>query len=332
MQKKIIVTGGLGFIGTNLISNLIKNKNYYVINIDSVTYAASKLSLIKFSNAKNYKFIKMDICNNKINDLILEIKPYRLFHLAAESHVDNSIYEPNTFIKTNIFGTFNLLKACNNYLNIKTNTNKNFKFIHVSTDEVYGSLSKNSHSSKEGDTYNPSSPYASSKASSDYLVKSWNITYGFPSVITHCTNNYGPYQNLEKLIPLTIYKLIKKQKIPIYGNGLNYRDWLHVKDHVKALLKVGNKGVIGETYNIGSNNEISNISLVKKICNIFDKKFLTKKKHENYISFVKDRPGHDLRYCLNYNKIKKNLNYKPSVNFNYGLNSTVEWYLKEFNL
>ena len=318
-MKKIIITGGLGFIGSNLIK-ILNKKNFFIINIDKISYASNKNNIP--NNIKNYKFYKENI-NNK--DFIVKIlktyKPSLIFNLAAETHVDKSIDGPKSFINSNILGVFNLLEAIRIY-------NKKLKLINVSTDEVYGDINK--LSSKENDAYNPSSPYSASKASGDLLIKSYIRTYNLPAVITHCCNNYGPNQYPEKLIPTIIYKIIRNETIPIYGNGKNVREWMHVNDHCEALIKIAIKGKIGESYNIGSGVKIQNIELMNKIISIF-KKINTNQKNKINFHFVKDRPGHDFRYSLNSSKLKTELKWKCKINFNEGLKDTINWYIDKFN-
>ena len=318
-MKKIIVTGGLGFIGSNLIELLLK-KNYYVINIDKVTYSSNFYNTKEFKNSKNYKFIKCDIGNNKIKKILFQYKPSCVFNLAAETHVDRSIDDPKNFIHSNIVGVYKLLE------NFKKYYKKNNKtlLIHVSTDEVYGDIL--SGRSSELYPYKPSSPYAASKAASDHLVSSYVRTFKIPAMITNCSNNYGPKQHPEKLIPKLIYNILNNKNLPIYGNGKNSREWIYVKDHCEALFKIFQKGQIGEFYNIGSNFNLNNIEISKTLINISKKKMNIGKNVK--ISFVKDRPGHDVRYALNSNKIKKKLKWNAKINFAKGINLTLDWYLK----
>jgi len=317
-MRKFIVTGGLGFIGSNLIN--ILQKKYFIINIDKVSYASNHNNIDPY--IKNYKFYKQDI-NNKIfiQNILKKYKPSIIFNLAAETHVDRSIDGPRQFIESNIIGVFNLLEAIRSY-------NKKIKLIHVSTDEVYGDLKKN-YKSKEEDSYNPSSPYSASKASGDLLIKSYIRTYKVPAVITNCCNNFGPNQYPEKLIPTIIYKILNKESIPIYGKGENIREWIYVKDHCDALIKVAEKGVIGENYNIGSGITLNNIQIVKKIISIF-KNINYDRKVKSKILLVKDRPGHDLRYCLNSSKIRNELKWKYKSNFDQRINETIIWYIDKF--
>jgi len=318
-MKKIIVTGGLGFIGSNLIDLLIK-KNFYVINIDKVTYSSNFYNTKEFNKNKNYQFIRADINNKKILNIFLKYKPSCIFNLAAETHVDRSIDNPSDFITTNINGVFNILECFKKYCKI----NKKSRLIHISTDEVFGDILKGRSSEKY--PYKPSSPYAASKAASDHLVYSYVRTYNLPAIITNCSNNYGPKQHPEKLIPKLIYNILNNKTLPIYGNGLNSREWIYVKDHCEALLEVYRKGKIGEFYNIGSNKNFNNIQICEALLKI--SKNIKNLNSNVKIKFVKDRPGHDIRYALNSNKIKDNLKWQPKTNFLDGLRKTYEWYLK----
>jgi len=318
MNKKIIVTGGLGFIGSNLIELLLKN-NFSIINLDKVSYSSIFYNTKDFKSL-NYKFIKCNINNqNKLLKIFNKIKPSCVFNLAAETHVDRSIDGPKEFINSNIVGVFNLLEAFKKF----STSYKKTKLIHVSTDEVYGDLLKGR--SSENYPYKPSSPYAASKASSDHLVYSYVRTYKIPAIITNCSNNYGPKQHPEKLIPKLIYNIIKNKNLPIYGNGKNSREWIYVMDHCKALLQVYKYGKIGEFYNIGSNKNLNNIEITKALLRI-SKKYIKLGKNVK-VKFVKDRPGHDIRYALNSNKIKNKLKWKPLISFQNGLEKTFSWYL-----
>jgi len=318
-MKTIIVTGGLGFIGSNLI-NILNKKNYFIINIDKVNYSSNFENIS--NNIKNYKFYKQDINNqNVITKILNKYNPSLIFNLAAETHVDRSIDGPKEFIKSNILGVFNLLEAIRVY-------KKKIKLIHVSTDEVYGDIRKNKKS-KEIDAYNPSSPYAASKASSDLIIKSYIRTYKLPAIITNCCNNFGPNQYPEKLIPTIIYKIINKEPIPIYGKGGNIREWIYVKDHCNALIKIAEKGTIGENYNIGSEVILNNIQIANKIISIF-KKITDSKNIKSKIHFVRDRPGHDLRYCLDSSKIRNKLKWICKSNFDEKVNETIIWYINKF--
>ena len=319
MNKNIIVTGGLGFIGSNLIELLIK-KDYSVINIDKVSYSSNFYNIKEVKKNKKYKFIKCDLKNQKkIKKIFKTFKPIAIFNLAAETHVDRSIDSPREFIDSNIIGVFNLLEAFKNYFKI----NKKTLLIHISTDEVYGDVLRGR--SNENYPYKPSSPYAASKASSDHLVFSYIRTFKIPAIITNCSNNYGPRQHPEKLIPKLIYNILNNKSLPIYGNGKNSREWIYVTDHCKALFKIFKEGKIGEFYNIGSNKNFNNIEITKNLLDIAKKYLKIGRKVK--INFIKDRPGHDLRYALNSNKIIKNLNWKPLINSKKGLEKTFLWYL-----
>lgn len=327
---KIIVTGGCGFIGSCLIKYLLTIPNMQVINIDKLTYSSNLLSLKNFVNKKNYVFKKFDIVNTaKVLAVLKEFKPNGIINLAAETHVDRSIDNPGVFLKSNILGTHSLLEATRIYLNkIK---NKNFKFVHISTDEVYGELKRKQKKFSEQSNYCPKSPYSASKASSDHLVLSWFHTYKVPTIITNCGNNFGPSQHPEKLIPHTILSALNNKKITVYGNGQNIRDWIYVQDHVESIYQIFKKGIVGEKYNIGANNELANIDVVKFICNILDKiKPLKKESYKNLIAYVSDRPGHDLRYALNTSKINNTISWKSKYKFSESLLSTVIWYIAEF--
>ena len=319
-MKKIIVTGGLGFIGSNLIELLIK-KNFSVINVDKVTYSSNYYNTQEFLNSSSYKFVKCDLNNKtKLNKIIFKYKPICIFNLAAETHVDRSIDSPENFIKSNIVGVFNLLEIFRKY----SKKNKKTRLIHISTDEVYGDILKGR--SNENFPYKPSSPYAASKAASDHLVSSYVRTYKIPAIITNCSNNYGPKQHPEKLIPKLIYNIINNKSLPIYGNGKNSREWIYVEDHCEALLKVFQKGKIGEFYNIGSNKNLNNLEICKFLIKIAKENIKVGKNVK--IEFVKDRPGHDIRYALDSRKILAKLGWKTKMNFTMGLKKTFLWYLK----
>jgi len=320
-MKKIIVTGGLGFIGSNLIDLLI-SKNYFVINIDKVTYSSNFYNTIEFKKSKNYKFLKCDIKDKKLKNIMFKYKPIAIFNLAAETHVDRSIDSPESFIQSNIVGVFNLLECFKEY----TKKNKS-KLIHISTDEVYGDVL--SGRSTEDYPYQPSSPYAASKAASDHLVSSYVRTFKIPAMVTNCSNNYGPKQHPEKLIPKLIYNILNNKPLPIYGKGTNSREWIYVKDHCEALLKVFTKGKIGEFYNIGSNKNLNNLQVSKNLINVSKSTIKIGKKVK--VLYVKDRPGHDVRYALNSNKIKNKLGWKPRTTFRQGIKLTFDWYFKNKN-
>lgn len=320
-MKNIIVTGGAGFIGSNFI---IQNINKYkIINIDSLTYASNQDYLKIISKSKNYKFYKIDILNTKkIINLIKKFKPKYIFNFAAESHVDNSIKNSDKFINSNILGTHSLLKAV---LSSKKYLSSNFKFIQISTDEVFGDIKKN-HLSKESDRYNPSSPYSASKAAADHLVSSWGRTFNINYNITYSSNNFGLNQNSEKFIPVVINSIIRSKKIPIYGDGKQKRDWIYVGDNIDGIIKVAKYGKINEHYNIGSNYSLTNIELVRKICDLFIKEFNYSNKIIHLIKYVKDRPGHDRNYSLDATKLRK-LKWKCNSEFNFSMKKTIEWYL-----
>ena len=330
---KILITGGCGFIGSALLRHILENTNLSVLNIDKLTYAGNIESIP--NSVKNSRYIhkKIDICDkDSLRKIFNEYKPSIVMHLAAESHVDRSIDSPDDFINTNIIGTFNMLDEALIYFKSMSNKTKGiFKFHHISTDEVYGDLKGTKDLFTEQTPYDPSSPYSASKASSDHLVRAWHRTYALPVIITNCSNNYGPYHFPEKLIPHIILNAINGKKLSIYGDGLQIRDWLYVEDHVKALLKVVTEGEIGETYNIGGNNEIENLKLVEMICNLLEELAPEKKvgfdKYVDLIEFVKDRPGHDVRYAIDATKINKELGWAPLENFESGLRKTVIWYL-----
>ena len=317
-MQKILVTGGLGFIGSNLIKQLLE-KNFYVINVDKVSYASNFYNTKEYISNKKYKFFKLDIQNKKkLEKILFKYKPNGIFNLAAETHVDRSIDDPKNFINSNILGVYSLLEAFKNYYS----KNKKTKLIHISTDEVYGDVLTGR--SKESDAYIPSSPYSASKAASDHLVYSYVRTYKIPAIITNCSNNYGPRQHGEKLIPKIIYNILNNKPLPIYGKGKNSREWIYVDDHCDALIKIFRKGKIGNFYNIGSNINMNNISIVKKLIKIAKKQIKLGKKVK--INFIPDRPGHDFRYAINSNKIKKEIGWKSKTNLNVGLKKTLIWY------
>jgi len=326
----LFVTGGAGFIGSAVIRQAIE-EGRKVVNIDCLTYAANLENLTSLSASPLYKFEAVNINDMvAVTELFKTYKPEAIMHLAAESHVDRSIDGPTAFIETNIIGTFNLLAASKLHWETLTGDAKNsFRFHHVSTDEVYGDLSETDPAFTETTAYDPSSPYSASKAASDHLVRAWHRTYKLPIVITNCSNNYGPYQFPEKLIPVVILKCLNGEAIPVYGKGDNIRDWLYVDDHADALLTVLDKGALGQTYNIGGNNERRNIDLVRTICRIMDD--IAPRSdgadHDSMITFVTDRPGHDRRYAINATKIKQELGWEPSVSFDEGFETTVRWYI-----
>lgn len=329
---KILITGGCGFIGSAVIREAI-SRGYTVINIDKLTYAGTLDSLKLIEKSPNYTFIKEDICNSEvIKRVFYQYKPDYVMHLAAESHVDRSIDHPDQFINTNILGTYNLLQASLDYWTKSGNPNF-FRFHHISTDEVFGTLPQiKSIRFNEESSYDPRSPYSASKASSDHLVRAWHHTFKLPILITNCSNNYGPFHFPEKLIPTVIIKAILGEPIPVYGTGLHIRDWLFVEDHADALLLVLQNGVVGKSYNIGSESECTNIDLVGKICGILDNKLpKASGSYSDQILFVEDRPGHDARYSIDPTRIKKELGWAPSVTLEKGLNLTIDWYLQNQN-
>ena len=328
---KVLVTGGAGFIGSAVIRHIIKNTQDEVLNIDKLTYAGNLESLKEIDQNLRYTFKQIDICDHEALSLIFdEFKPDVVMHLAAESHVDRSIDGPAAFIQTNIVGTYTLLEAARKYwMSLDVEAQQNFRFHHISTDEVYGDLEGTTDLFTETTSYAPSSPYSASKASSDHLVRAWHRTYGLPVIVTNCSNNYGPYHFPEKLIPLVILNALDAKPLPVYGNGQQIRDWLFVEDHARALYKVVTEGVVGETYNIGGHNEKQNIEVVKTICKILDelKPQANGQAYESLITFVKDRPGHDLRYAIDATKIQNELGWTPTETFDTGIRKTVEWYL-----
>ncbi len=325
-MKKIIVTGGSGFIGSNLVKFLLKKK-YFVINIDKLTYSANPYNLKEFNKNKNYKFFKIDINDRKkISNILNRFKPSGIFNLAAETHVDRSIDDPKNFIKSNINGVYNLLEVLKKYLK---NKKRKIKLIHISTDEVYGDINFGKRSD-ENFSYNPSSPYAASKACADHLIKSYIRTYKIPAIISNCCNNYGPNQFPEKLIPKLIYNIIKNKPLPIYAKGKNSREWIHVRDHCEALLKIFKKGKAGENYNVGTNQNFENIHIAKKLM-LIQKGIFAKKNNNVKIQFVKDRPGHDFRYALSSKKIQNKLGWKAKIKLDKGLIETFHWYINNFN-
>ncbi|NRD22168.1 dTDP-glucose 4,6-dehydratase [Winogradskyella litoriviva] len=335
MNKKILITGGAGFIGSNFIAYLLNtNKQIEIVNLDKLTYAGDLSSLKEQEENENYTFVKGDICDTQlVNELFDTYKFNGVIHFAAESHVDNSIKNPDTFINTNVYGTFNLLNIAKNYwmnapFSVKEGCGEN-RFLHVSTDEVYGTLGKSGLFTEET-PYAPNSPYSASKASSDFIVRSYFHTYGMNVVTTNCSNNYGPKQHDEKLIPTIIRKAINNEAIPIYGDGKNIRDWLYVEDHCKGIYLAFKHGKTGETYNIGGKNERNNLYIANKICDILDELLPKSKLYSEQISFVKDRPGHDFRYAIDASKIEKELNWKADENFETGIIKTIKWYLNKY--
>ncbi len=333
--KRILITGGAGFIGGCLVKYLLRNSDFMIFNLDKISYCSDNKSieeLIKslgISKLSKYSFLKVNLLEYEpLLSAIELVDPDVVIHLAAESHVDKSIFDPRTFVESNIIGTYNILEACKKHFeNLDKKRRKEFIFHHVSTDEVYGSLGKKGTFSEDS-KYMPNSPYSASKASSDHLVKAWNSTYGLPVVITNCSNNFGPYQFPEKLIPVTITKALRNQSIPIYGDGSNVRDWLYVEDHIEAILLVAFFGIRSKTYCIGASNEKTNLELVEEICSLLD---ILKPKNESYkqlISFTKDRLGHDQRYSIDASLIRRELGWIPKYTFEEGLHKTIKWYLE----
>lgn len=330
---KILITGGAGFIGSAVVRYILNNTHDEIIVIDKLTYAGNLASLKQFEHNNRFKFEKVDICNlEQLNHIFKTYQPDAVMHLAAESHVDRSIDGPSAFIQTNIVGTYNMLEAARSYFQSLTDNKKaSFRFHHISTDEVYGDLHGTNDLFTETTPYAPSSPYSASKASSDHLVRAWLRTFGLPTIVTNCSNNYGPYHFPEKLIPLTILNALQGKSLPVYGNGQQIRDWLYVDDHACALYTVVTKGKIGETYNIGGHNEQKNIDVVRGICSLLDELRPDHpnkiKSYNELITFVTDRPGHDVRYAIDASKIDRELGWKPKETFETGLRKTVEWYL-----
>lgn len=333
MSNNILITGGAGFIGSAVVRYIINNTQDSVINVDKLTYAGNLASLESVSNSPRYAFEQVDICDKaELKRVFNQYQPDAVMHLAAESHVDRSIAGPAAFIETNIVGTYTLLEVARAYWhNLSVEKKAAFRFHHISTDEVYGDLESTNDLFTENTPYAPSSPYSASKASSDHLVRAWWRTYGLPTIVTNCSNNYGPFHFPEKLIPLMILNALEGKKLPVYGNGQQIRDWLFVEDHARALYKVVTKGKVGETYNIGGHNEKANIEVVRIICGLLEELAPNKpagvEKYEDLITYVTDRPGHDVRYAIDATKIGKELGWAPQETFETGIRKTVEWYL-----
>jgi len=326
---KFLVTGGAGFIGSAVIRHLINDTEHSVVNLDKLTYAGNLHSLETVSESDRYSFEQVDICDaDEVKRVFEEHQPDIIMHLAAESHVDRSIDGPGEFIHTNILGTYTLLDQAREYWsNLEVSKKDIFRFHHISTDEVYGDLEGTDDLFTEETSYAPSSPYSASKASSDHLVRAWQRTYGLPTIVTNCSNNYGPYHFPEKLIPLVILNALEGKPLPIYGKGDQIRDWLFVEDHARALVIVATEGLIAETYNIGGHNEKQNIEVVETICSILDEKVPKEEPYKSLITFVSDRPGHDVRYAIDASKIERELGWRPAETFESGLAKTVQWYL-----
>jgi dTDP-glucose 4,6-dehydratase len=330
---KILVTGGAGFIGSSVVRSIINQTKYDIVNLDKLTYAGNFDSLTDVASSQRYSLEQVDICDaNALTRVLEQHQPDCVMHLAAESHVDRSIDGPSDFVDTNIVGTFNLLEAARHYYeSLEEDKREQFRFHHISTDEVFGDLAGTDDLFTEQTPYSPSSPYSASKAASDHLVRAWGRTYCLPVIITNCSNNYGPYHFPEKLIPHVILNAIHGKPLPIYGDGSQIRDWLYVEDHAKALIKVVTEGVIGETYNIGGHNEKTNLEVVETICDLLEEiapeKPVGVKNYRDLITFVKDRPGHDVRYAIDASKIERELGWVPEETFETGLRKTVQWYL-----
>jgi dTDP-glucose 4,6-dehydratase len=327
----ILITGGAGFIGSNFILQWLANESSSVINLDKLTYAGNPANLASVTSDRRYKFVQGDICDRQIlADMLLANRPRAIVHFAAESHVDRSIHGPDDFVRTNVNGTFSLLEEARAYWSALSGDEKSaFRFLHVSTDEVYGSLAATDPAFSETTRYAPNSPYSASKAASDHLVRAYHHTYGLPVLTTNCSNNYGPFQFPEKLIPLVILHALNGKPIPVYGDGMNVRDWLYVADHCEAIRTVLKRGRPGETYNIGGSNEIKNLDVVNTICLVLDELRANDPvvPHKNLITFVKDRPGHDRRYAMDATKIQSELGWRPKETFESGMRKTIEWYL-----
>jgi dTDP-glucose 4,6-dehydratase len=325
---RVLVTGGAGFIGSAVVRHLVLDKGYEVLTVDKLTYAGSLTSLRAVDNQPGHRFLKADICDRAaIGEALETFRPQRIMHLAAESHVDRSITGARDFVETNVIGTFNMLECARQYWSsLPAEEKESFRFLHVSTDEVYGSLGDDGLFTEET-PYDPSSPYSASKASSDHLAKAWCRTYGLPVVVSNCSNNYGPYHFPEKLIPLMILNALEGKPLPVYGNGVNIRDWLYVEDHARALDLIAERGRIGETYNVGGRNERRNIDVVERICALMDELHPQGAPHNRLITYVTDRPGHDARYAIDATKLENELGWKARENFDTGIEKTVKWYL-----
>lgn len=327
---RIIVTGGAGFIGSALVRHLVHDIGAEVLTLDKLTYAGTLSSLKAVEGAANHRFLRADICDGRaVAAAFADFKPDRIYHLAAESHVDRSLDGPADFISTNIVGTYTLVECARHYwLGLDEASKARFRFLHVSTDEVYGSLEEDDGLFTEQTAYDPSSPYSASKAASDHLVTAWHRSYGFPALISNCSNNYGPYHFPEKLIPLTILNALEGKPLPVYGTGANVRDWLYVEDHARALHLIGSGGTLGEKYNVGGRNERRNIDVVRSVCQILDRLRPTTDPRESLITFVTDRPGHDHRYAIDATRLEQELGWRAQETFDTGIEKTVRWYLE----
>lgn len=328
-NKTFLITGGAGFIGSAVVRELIQNSTHRVVNVDKLTYAGNLESLVNVETSERYAFVQADICDaSAMQQLFEQHQPDVVMHLAAESHVDRSIDGPAEFIQTNVVGTTVLLEAARSYWNsLEGGRRDAFRFHHISTDEVYGDLEGTDDLFTEETSYAPSSPYSASKASSDHLVRAWQRTYGLPTLVTNCSNNYGPYHFPEKLIPLMILNALAGKPLPVYGDGQQIRDWLYVEDHARALIKVATEGEIGETYNIGGHNEKANLTVVETLCDLLQELVPQEQSYRELITFVTDRPGHDVRYAIDASKIERELGWTPEETFETGLRKTVQWYL-----
>lgn len=328
-NKTFLITGGAGFIGSAVVRELIQNSTHRVVNVDKLTYAGNLESLVNVETSERYAFVQADICDAPaMQQLFEQHQPDVVMHLAAESHVDRSIDGPAEFIQTNVVGTTVLLEAARSYWNSLEGERRDaFRFHHISTDEVYGDLEGTDDLFTEETSYAPSSPYSASKASSDHLVRAWQRTYGLPTLVTNCSNNYGPYHFPEKLIPLMILNALAGKALPVYGDGQQIRDWLYVEDHARALIKVATEGQVGETYNIGGHNEKANLTVVETLCDLLQELVPSEKAYRDLITFVTDRPGHDVRYAIDASKIERELGWAPEETFETGLRKTVQWYL-----
>lgn len=328
-MRTVLVTGGLGFIGSAVVRHLMDTTDHNVVVVDSMTYAAMPQAVAAYADSDRYAFERVDICDyDSFRATLTEHNPNIVMHLAAESHVDRSIDSPAKFVETNVIGTVQVLQACRSYLEtLNSEDRTNFRMHHISTDEVFGSLNPDDPAFKETTRYDPRSPYSASKASADHFVRAWGETFGLPVVLSNCSNNYGPWQFPEKLVPVIVTNGMDQKPLRIYGDGLNIRDWLHVSDHAEALWLVASRGKLGESYNVGGNAERTNVDVVMGICEALDAYFPDREPHNKLITYVKDRPGHDFRYAVNFDRITSELGWTPKHNFKDGMNETVKWYL-----